>query len=431
MIIKFRFSNFLSFRDEQELSLVAGSTRKDTQVAIPSDAAPHGLLRCAAIYGANASGKSNIFKALEYFVGAIRHSHRNWEPEGDTGITPFKLSKSSGNASLFELDFVVESVPYQYGFTLDSKTILREWLNSFPNGRKQLWFTRDADQNEIKFGPHLTGENRAIEKLTRSNSLFLSAAAQNNHPLLSSLFSWLTKSVKILFESGLSLNDEVIKKFSDQTRLSKILKHADLGIIGLNFETVPNDERTTLMLEAIAEKINELFPPKKGGIPFKPPKETVKVFLSHSADDGSAIRFDNANESAGTLAFLSLLIPALEAIDSGGVLCVDELEESLHPLLALEIVRLFNNAELNTKGAQLIFNTHDVNLLDSGLLRRDQVWFTEKAEGGDSHLYALTDFHPRVNENLKRGYLQGRYGAVPYLGSFSFEPEDGSGDEPK
>jgi AAA15 family ATPase/GTPase len=248
--------------------------------------------------------------------------------------------------------------------------------------------------------------------------------------MLSPIFSWLTSKITILFDARSSLSSEAAGKLIDLNRLGKYLNHADLGIVGLKVETKQNDEKTMAIMEALFTKLAE-FVPTPSGDPIKPPKETHHVLLQHQSIDGSLVPFELAYESAGTVAFLALLGPALDAIDSGGVLCVDELNSSLHPLLALEIVRLFNNPEMNKKGAQLIFNTHDVNLLDSEVLRRDQVWFTEKSPGGDSHLYALTDFKPRINENLKRGYLQGRYGAVPYLGSFNFNRAIDRVDEPE
>jgi uncharacterized protein len=417
MIIRFRFQNFRSFKDPQELSLVAGNGAEHPDSIIATKVAPHGLLKCAAVYGANASGKSNVFHALQFFINAIRHSQRSWSPEGKIGITPFMLSKSVSDISVFQLDFVIDQVPYEYGFSLNSEKILSETLNCFPKGRKQNWFDRSADSSEIKFGENLAGENRTIEKLTRKNSLFLSAAAQNNHELLSPIFSWLTTKIEIIFPSASGLNSEKIRSLPDRTRLAKLLNCADLGIVGLELETQKQDEKTIVMMEAVFEKLSEFFPLAAGQEMPKAPTEVTRIVLKHQGEDGSTVPFDSSQESDGTVAFLSLLAPALAAIDAGGVLCVDELNSSLHPLLALELVRLFTDPSMNKSGAQLVFNTHDVNLLDSDVLRRDQVWFTEKDNTGESHLYALADFKPRVNENLKRGYLQGRYGAIPYVAS--------------
>ena len=140
------------------------------------------------------------------------------------------------------------------------------------------------------------------------------------------------------------------------------------------------------------------------------------------------VSFRSEQESAGTLAYLALLGPAVEALKKGAVLCIDELDASLHPLLAAQLMRLFNNPATNPNGAQLILNTHDANLLSSGILRRDQIWFTEKNNDASSHLYPLTDFKPRRDENLQNGYLQGRYGAIPFLNSDAFLGQFGATD---
>lgn len=424
MIIKFTFENYRSFRKVQEFSLVANSSKDRAESLIPCSAVDHGLLRSAAIYGANASGKSNVLRALQFFVDAIRKSHRQWNPSKKIFTQPFALSKKRNETSSFTLDFIVAGIPYQYAFAVSPDQFEREWLYSYPNGRKQMWYERKAAQ-PISFGAHLTGPNKIVEDVTRKNSLFLSAAAQNNHPMLSPIFEWLSTNINILFDTNTRsnvANREAMRDLPRQKRIAQILKHADLGIVDLSIETQPTDEKMLEMIKEVFAKMSEYIPPPEEG--FKLPTQTDTLKLVHSAEGGATVDFDPMHESAGTLTFLSLIPPTLEAIETGGVLCVDELDSNLHPLLALELVKLFNDSKFNQTGAQFIFNTHNVNLLDSDVLRRDQVWFTEKSSLGESHLYALSDFKPKLNENLKRGYLQGRFGAIPFFGSFPFSQTD-------
>jgi AAA15 family ATPase/GTPase len=427
LIIRFRFENYRSFREAQELSLVANSSREKADSLIATNAAPHGLVRSAAIYGANASGKSNVLQALQFFVSAIRSSQRQWAPTQKISVEPFALTKNQNEVSSFQLDFIVGGVPYQYAFAVTAEQVVREWLYSYPNGRKQTWFDRPPSaEGPITFGAHFTGENKAIENLTRKNSLFLSAAAQNNHLMLSPLFTWLTTKINILFDSGSRTSSHNTKEMRDaalRERVTAFLKHADLGIVGIAVETKPYDEKLIELMNILFAKISEYTPSLNAPAETTDkspaaPTEIDVLSLQHKLEDGSTVSFTPSSESSGTMAFLSLLPRVLEAIESGGVLCVDELDSSLHPLLALELVKLFNDHRFNRSGAQFIFNTHDVNLLDSDVLRRDQIWFTEKGTTGESHLYALTDFKPKTNENLKRGYLQGRFGAIPFLGTF-------------
>jgi len=426
VLIRFTLKNYRSFRDAQELSLVASSAKEQSDSVIHVSGLEEGLLPIAAIYGPNASGKSNLFHALQFFVQAIEHSQRSWKPDAGVPASPFMLDNRDKEASEFQLDFVSNNSRFQYGFSHNSEQFLKEWLHSYPSGRKQVWFERDTDSaGQIKFGKHLLGENRAIETMTRKNSLFLSAAAQSNHEMILPLFAWLTSKIRFLSGSRSTISTDQAQKLAKletKDRILRLLSEADLGIVGMTVEKEPIDEKFTEIIDDMLKRISLI---TNSTTPIQAPREVYKVIFQHRGKNNANIPLTNQNESAGTLAFLSLLGPALETIDSGGVLCVDELDASLHPMLALEVVRLFRNLKKNDMQVQLIFNTHDVNLLDSSLLRRDEVWFTEKDNEGGSHLYALSDFAPRKHENLKRGYLQGRYGAVPFLSPMSLDaPEE-------
>jgi AAA15 family ATPase/GTPase len=420
MLIRFRFANHLSFRDEQELSLVASSLKEPSESVVPMERLQIGLLRALAIYGANASGKSNVLSALDFMRGAVVNSHRIWDPKGPIPRTPFALDpKGAAAPSLFETDFLLSDVRYQYGFVVDSERVLEEWLYAHPLGRRQSWFTRTAESEpQFKFGKHLTGENRSIESLTRANSLFLSAAAQNNHQLLSPIFRWFADDVGIAHEGNRSMRvsytASMAKDEEHARKLTTILKSADLGIVGLEVKEVKLPEGTHDKVEAM-KRILDL------SADTEVPDALQRIYFSHRSEGGeSVVPLPFEVESNGTRALFALLGPVIDALESGALLCIDELDTSIHPNLALELVNMFNDPLRNPNAAQLIFNTHDTTLLGptsmgKQVLRRDQVWFTEKDRKGESHLYPLADYKPRKNENLGRGYLQGRYGAIPFI----------------
>ncbi len=407
--------------------MVASVGKEHLKSVIKIAGVPDGVLRTAAIYGANASGKSSLFEGFRFFVGAVRDSQRSWKPDGPVPIRQFALGEHKSEVSEFQLDFLIDKIRYRYGFSTSSTQILRESLYCYPNGRRQIWFERDVNsEGQSKFGKHLLGENRAIESLTRKNSLFLSAAAQNNHEMLLPVFSWITSNIEFLFEGRTRIDTDLARQLQNddlRERVARLLSHADLGIVGMEVRKQVVDDKLVGIMDEMFKKLAALS--QSGPVEIHPPREFHQVLLQHRTKSGSRVTMENQFESAGTLAFLSLLCPTLEKIDSGGVLCVDELDASLHPLLALEIVRLFHDPQTNVRGAQLIFNTHDVNLLDSTVLRRDEIWFTEKDVEGATHLYSLGDFMPRKDENLKRGYLEGRYGGVPYLGFMDFKAPEG------
>jgi uncharacterized protein len=412
MLLRFRFSNFRSFREEQELSLVAASALKENHptAVVHPPTTKEGVLPVAAIYGANASGKTNVTRAFSFASLAVKNSHSRWEPDGPIRIEPF-LGSNEGRAAVsrFEFDFLLNGIRHSYGFRLDAAAILEEWLFAYPNSKKQSWFHRQRGK-PISFGAKMPGKNKVIEGITRKNSLFLSAAAQNNHEALMPVFEWLSglRFVAGADRAGYShFTADLCTEPRFAKAIAQMLRAADIGIVEVEIENEAFGEEVKSVLAAVATALKQKVP---GNLP-----ETIpKIRLLHRLGEDT-LSFDEEKESAGTVAYLRVLGPVLKALDQGAVLCIDELDASLHPLLASQIIRLFNEPSSNRKGAQLIFNTHDATLLSRANLRRDQIWFTEKGKDGASHLYPLTDFKPRQNENLENGYLQGRYGAIPFL----------------
>jgi hypothetical protein len=437
MIIQFRVANFRSLRDEQVLSMVAG-TRADTGRAgraVPG--APVTALCVAGIFGANASGKSNVLKALRYMCRAVEDSHRQWQPDQKVPRTPFCLdAEGQQRPSELELDFLLDEVRYSYGFRVDDEQILAEWLHAFPQGRRQSWFTRE--KSTFSFGKKLAGQNRAIAALTRKNSLFLSAAAQNNHEQLMPLYRWLVQSIQFIDLSSYATDASsfvretvhALAQSESRRAVVELLRFADLGIVDARITRRQNSEQIqTLYLGAVLERApalkSQVTPAMQEALSSGLTHEVVLDHETAGIPGGKEIRFQH--ESEGTKVWFGLLGPLLHTLRTGGVLLADELDRSLHPHLVSALVHVFQDPRTNPGRAQLIFNTHDTSLIgtlhkalssdigQSTVLARDQIWFTEKSSDGSTHLYPLTDFKPRKQESLERGYLQGRYGAIPVL----------------
>lgn len=413
MLLRFRFGNFRSFKEEQELSLVAGSGKEKPEVLIHSPALDEAILPVAGIYGANASGKSNILRALSFMADAVKHSQTKWEPEEGVPWDPFAGTPTRCPSS-FDVDFLDDGIRYQYSFSANRQSILDEELCAYPKGKRQMWFTRGGGE-PINFGEKLAGDNRVIENLTRPNSLFLSAAAQNNHGMLSPVYRWFSGLINFMLGERSKWRRRTAElcwqRPENLTAIQKMLGYADLGIADVTITRMQ-----TIGALMAARSI------AAGGPGF------AQFRLAHRLGKRNQ-EFDEGQESEGTLAYLALLGPTIQAIREGGVICVDELDSSLHPHLAIQILRLFNDKTANPKGAQLIFSTHDTNLLSSGELRRDEIWFTEKRRDGASQLYSLNDFKPRKEESLEKGYLQGRYGAIPFLNADQFIAAIGAASE--
>jgi len=408
VLIRFRTGNFRSIRDEQELSLVASTLTDHPDSVVPVAHYDLALLRAAGIYGPNASGKSTVFHALALMRSAVRDSQGLWKPHDGVPLTPFALDPAfAAEPSLFAVDLLLDGVRYEYGFVADQSRFMEEWLYAYPRGRRQEWFTRDAARDEeFAFSRLLSGENRTISSLTRPNSLFLSAAAQNNHEMLTPVHNWFSEQLLVDEDRRRgALAVRVSQRCRDpeyRDAVYSLLKAADLGISGL--ELVEDDPAASELIK----RAGALFALLGSG-------DVTDIRLLHRAGSGADVALPFAEESAGTRTLFALAGGVVETLAQGGTLVIDELDRSLHPHLAMHLVRMFNDPASNPEGAQLVFNTHDTNLLDADILRRDQVWFTEKGDDGATRLFPLTDFRARKTENLERGYLQGRYGAVPAI----------------
>ncbi|WP_417740069.1 AAA family ATPase [Rosistilla oblonga] len=426
MLIEVRIENYRSIREERALTLEAANLGNEDDKR-PRSVKGHDakLLPAAVIYGPNASGKSNLLLALGFIRSAVLDSQRGWEPDGGVPRPAFAWGDMRSKPSLFEVTFLKEDVKYNYGFVVDDNEVLEEWLNAWPIGHKQKWFVRE--KNEFKFGENLKGPNHSAREITRNNALFLSAAAQSNHSQLAPLYAWFRDLIPFRMKNELSFY------------------RRSMG--GLNHLLFPGTEAPPLAPHEVGDsvtlvtKIRQLLRSADIGIcdikrtqhEFKMGDESYvrhRIMLQHQVGDDQSW-LDLNDESDGTQTLFQMAPSIFKALDTGGLLLIDELESSLHPLLGLAIVRLFNAPETNPNNAQLIFTTHDTNLLGSTLgeppLRRDQIWFIEKDKTGGSVLYPLTDYKPRQTENIERGYLQGRYGAIPFLGDMSFLGKETNG----
>lgn len=414
MLVEFRVENFRSLREEQVLSLVASKdkTLQDTHtVSTGLKAAPR-VLRSAAIYGANASGKSNLVKALQYMRGVVAESATVIHPGQSFAVQPFRLdAQSAQEPTAFEVTFIIDGVRYQYGFSMTAQRIVSEHLLVYKAFKPQRWYERRYDSQAGKdvydFGPGLKGPKSLWEGATRPNALFLSMAVQLNSDALRPVFDWFVNGLVIFNEQAQpspQVSIQMLQQAEGRRQICDFLSAADISIADIEVVTrkVPGQAVHFDLLAGKTEVRSEEV-------------EEHQLRFSHVTEQGRAV-FDLMDESNGTRNLLFLTGPVLDILRKGLTLVIDELDTSLHTLLVRELVRLFHRPEINTGGAQLIFTTHDTSLLDApDLFRRDQIWFVEKDRDQASELVSLSEFSPRKNEALERGYLMGRYGGIPFL----------------
>ncbi len=429
MLRSFRLANHRSFRDEQELLLM------------PSYDNDREVVPVAAVFGANASGKSNLVDGLRLMVNLVR----GWgtrEPDSGIPRKPFRLDRESLlEPSRFQVELILEGVRFIYGFVVDDERVISERLHSYPHRRKRVLFERDGDS--IDFGSTVTQRTRAevIEDLLTEDTLFLAAASQLKLDQYRLVIEWFRRSIRFVRPGRLFRPDgERLALFLEQSdtgraRFLELARAADVGIsdVAVEYMDDPLAAEEAKAVQRMAERFEAQMADVDAegrnalGEQLRRAKMQAAVLLerSHRAKllvTHGGVGFELRDESEGTQVWLDLIPEIITSLDSGRTLVIDEIGTSLHPLLVRKLVGLFRNPSTNVNSAQLLFTTHDAFLLapvagESGL-DRDQVWFVEKHSDGASELYPLTDFKPRNEHNLARRYLGGAYGAVPILDRF-------------
>ena len=398
MIIQFTIGNFLSFKEQSTLSLVASALK---EIQVPAEdiifnvgTSGLSLMKSAVVYGANASGKSNFIKALEFFKWYVINSSKDIQAGERVNIESFRLNSLTANEpSYFEAIFCDEDNQYRYGFEADNSLVHSEWLYQKANKKRAKeieLFYREKDNFDIhtKF---VVGKELAGKRMVRANALLLSVAAQFNDPTAVEIMTWLNDTTiisgsndeKIWNTATIQLDDIKMKQ-----RIVEFSRYADLGIE--NIEKIDN-----AIVSTHTQYDEEGHEVKTITFPFR------------------------KNESEGTIKYFSLAYPIIDALDNGKRLIIDEFDSKMHPLLTCRIIALFNSKETNPQNAQLIFTTHDTNLLSANIFRRDQVWFTQKDRYGETELYSLAEYKVRNDASFEKDYLSGKYGAIPIVGDLT------------
>ncbi|MDR1152656.1 MAG: AAA family ATPase [Bifidobacteriaceae bacterium] len=410
MLVSFTARNFRSLRDEVTLDL-----RTPRGSGVRASPWSGDLQAVAGIYGANASGKTAVFRAIWTMAMQVRNSYRSPGLLVDPFIFDYVCrDRPTELSAMFIAD---DGVCYAYGFSTVNGLVVKEWAERYQTARPTLLFDRRA--STVKFGAALNGPNRAVEKTVGASSLFLSAAAAAGHAGLAPLYRWFREGLRLFpahgHESFLSHVIATLAQDDDRRdRMVTMLARADLGMDGLVLQAREPTNAEQALAERVSEFVRAL---SEGEPPDSAPGKVYTAFGTHTAG-GHLYSLPFDEESEGTRAMLCHAFVLDEALRTGATAVFDEVDTSLHPLLVRELVHTFQDPELNPRQAQLVFTTHDVSLLDAGhdagsALSRDEVWITERDDEGVSRLTALADYAPRTRENLARRYLSGRFGGIP------------------
>ena len=378
MILLFRLNNIFSFRDETTLDLQAAKIQTEKGKALSGNMFPAAggqVLKSVSVFGANASGKSNVIKGIKACVDMIRTSH-TYNENTIFAVAPFKFDGYDKDPSSFFVRFIIDGIEYEYSFSMTRTEILTEQLFYYPIGRRSLVFSRNEskgpDKKNIYEFKHAIKRPMDVAANTSRKTLFISRASQMDRDIAKRVFRFFSEDVVLDYKESAIPIDNFMKTRKEQ--ILEILNTADSDIVDIRIQG-----------------------------------NALKTF--HRGNPDIAFDFDT-EESEGTKTLFQMMLSMIDIIRNGRTLLIDEIDTSLHPHLVEYIINLFNNSD----NAQLIYTTHNTHLLNTDFQRRDQVYFVNKREDGCSDLYSLYGFKDfRDTFDMEKAYLQGRFDAVPYL----------------
>lgn len=411
MLLQFNVTNFLSFKNEVILDLTANSDKshEESLLLIKKDR----ILPCVAVYGTNAAGKSNLNKALTAAIMLVRESSNLQINQPLSRIVPFMLDdESRNNQTRFDFIYTYKGTKFEYGFVLDQKNVYEEYLYEYKSVKPSLIFERSSI-DQYKFTAKTKGQLSKLTGKNTSNKLFLSTATSWNSSFTKDAYMWFAEAIDTYdsynLENMMYEQLEMSQLNHDSSMnefMLKMLQNADLNISDFSYEVTK-------------EELNQ-FPIKFDENPMVASKGILKkhkIDTMHKVDINGVKKeyaLDYNEESNGTQRLFTYGPLLKNALEKGKTIVVDEIDNGLHPILIQSLIEMFQNPTINKNGAQLIFNTHEISLLNLNLFRRDQIYFVEKDnKTAASDLYSLDEFSPRNSENVQKGYLQGRYGAIP------------------
>ena len=424
MLLSFRFANHRSFRSEQQLLLMPVDENQDIRSL--------SALKVLGIFGANASGKSNVLNSLSYMRSLVINSDREVEPGQGLRRDPFRLDPAASlEPSRYVVDIAIRESRYTYGFSVDADRVLEEWLYRHDK-KKIIIFERDGEEIDIR-PSRLKDTFDAVSQITAPTALFLSVAARfsgrpgiirvESSSELHEVYSWFYGRIIPVSQNYVMSNRfDWAEDEAQRETVVDLLRAADVGLVDVILK-IPDGHQDALFADPtapIADTVDKRRLRSAGRQSRRP-----RLLFTHKGAVGE-VALDLGDESNGTRTLLDLSIRAVRALTRGGLLLVDEIDGSLHPMLTAKLIGLFRDSATNPHRAQLVFSSHDATLLGlfdgNEVLQRDQIWFTEKDDDGTSSLFPLSDFLPRhEGENRQSRYMNGNYGAVPDLSKDLFE----------
>ena len=418
MITEISVENYLSIKDKITLSLESGSGKKlmNNLIEIPEDKKQK-LIKTAAIYGPNASGKSNILKSVFFIKNMVQHSHK-FNVEVKIPRDPFKLEEESlKKPSKFEIIFIHSKIKYKYGFSCDENKFIEEYLYHWPNGKESKIFHR-KNSTDFEFNKKNDKEQQTLKSQTSDNVLYLSRATQLRNKDTKDAYKFIVNLDFIIYRDTTDLVERTAEKIHENKKSKKEiierLQKADFGILDIDVTKKSQDkERLQRFIEWNVETRGMVDPEM-----IKELEEEEKFYdikFIHKTKEGKPINFGPHKESNGTMNMFALIGPIHEILETGKILFIDELELSLHPNIVEILIKLFHSKKWNSKNAQLIFTTHNTNLLNNEIFRKDQIYICSKNKENSTELNSYVDYDISEDSDFEKAYLNGRVGGLPFI----------------
>lgn len=411
MILSFSAKNFRSIKNEAVLSFIADDEINEHNTSL-SNTNHFKILPVAGIYGANASGKTSILQALNFFFVLTQKS---FGFAGDNSLLkslyfPYLFdSQSSAHGIEFELNFLIDNNRYQYGFSFTNERIISEWLYEHSSLESKNIFTRDWQNSDYIYD----GQEQDSAIKPNQNALLLSIMMATSHELgrvlakffFATFYSIEPNDQSLNMSQNITKNKLIDEKTIEKQEILDFLKCADFNINSFDIEQL------SVNIQQIPLELHSLLAGKN--------IQQLKITTKHKVENNH-YDLDFHQESRGTQSIFNHSGVIIDTLKKGGILLFDEINSSLHPLLVRHIINLFMNKEINKYGAQLLFTTHDTSLLDSKILRKDQIWFCDKdSKNISTKLYSLIDFKKNDFSNMEFAYLYGKFAAIPNIKEFS------------
>ncbi|ARV58040.1 abortive infection protein [Nostocales cyanobacterium HT-58-2] len=421
MLLEFSVGNYKSFKDVVTFSMIAAKiSAKDKTIDYDNTFKVNDdlkVLKSAAIYGANASGKSNMSAATGFMRWLVLNSSKETQAKEEINVEAFRLSTDTEKKpSYFEIIFILDNERFRYGFEVDRQQVVSEWLFRAKKTREYNLFKRDFNQFKIaeKFA-----EGKEITEKTRNNALFISVVAQFNGKISQKILQWF-QDLHIISGLNKANRDYTINSLQKKDykhEIIQLIKKLDLGIDDIQVEQpLTSDLENIFSRSEFSDNvrkhlISQLLSNRRKTI------ATIHWKYNSNGEKYRTESFDiDSHESEGTKKLFALAGFLVDTLKKGKILLIDELDSSLHPLITCAIIDLFNSSDTNSRNAQFVFTTHDTNLLSNKIFRRDQIWFVEKDVQGATHLYSLVEFKVRNDASFESDYIHGKYGAIPFIG---------------